>query len=95
MRPLIHKGSSANVNYYGEPGPERHGRIWCEVLCSAFTFGGVDGPTVKPVPDYHFTIYASGVGKVGAFTYSPKRRPRPEKLADRTVTRLVRVEMEA
>lgn len=89
LKPLRHSGSSANLDYYGEPGPKGPGRVWAEVLCSAVDFR-VKPPKVKRVPDYSVRVYVTGRGEVARADYAPKSRPTTNRLPARTVGRIVR-----
>ena len=82
--PLRHTGDSANVAYYAE----ENGPVWAAVLRSASERR--NGKIVAKRPDYHVTVYRAGVGEVARVRYTPKTRPRTERLPERTVTRLVR-----
>lgn len=92
LRPFEHTGDSANIAYYTERGSD--GRSWAEVLRNDLSgSGGV--LTRRRLPVFRVTVWRTGTGPVASFTYAPKTKPAPGPLPGRTVTRLIRAELEA
>ena len=93
MEPLTYSGSSANIAYYGEPGPARKGRIWCDVLRSfplkRAPDGALEHDRSRPIT-FHITVYRERVGEVAKTTVERVRSRAPARLSDRTVTQIVR-----
>lgn len=90
---LTASANSANMHFYGErakPDNEK-GRVWCSVIISTIERDPSDrtGWRIKRIPDYYFTVYRTGEGEIGRFEYTPKTKPNPQALRDRTVTKLV------
>lgn len=87
---LTSTGNSANLYYYVEPGRPR-GHLWAELLRSDDTLTRPGGTARRrPIPTFSLTLIQHGVGELGRTTYTPKTRPQPGRLPDRTVTRLAR-----
>lgn len=83
FRPLAHTGDSANIAWYYTADRQ----IQAEVLRSDRF------PHEQPRPTRFYVTVRDNARtpiEVGRFTYEPKSKPRPGRLPDRTVNRLVR-----
>lgn len=88
METFVHTGDSANISWYAEKS-KRGKYIYVEVLCdSVHRVNEVMMPRLVPV--FYFRISQAGTGRIGEFTYRPRRRPDPIPLTETLVTQLVR-----
>ena len=96
MNPLAHTGDSANISWYAER-PQDSDYVYAEVLRNDVQRGPGRTLIQRPVPEYHIIVKRvtpSGNREVARFTYAPAKKPNPLILGNRTVTRLVRAELE-
>jgi len=83
MKPLTFSGTSQNITYYAEQDGDP-GYIWAEVIRDDYK---------RPVPVFGIRVRRDPNVPVTEFRYEPKTRPSTERLSSRTVTRLVRAEL--
>lgn len=83
MKPLTLSGTSQNITYYTEQdgGP---GHIWAEVIRNDYK---------RAIPVFSIRVRRDPNVRVTEFRYEPKTRPSAERLSPRTVTRLIRAEL--
>lgn len=95
-QPMAHTGDCANVSWYAERHQDDRDYLYAEVLRNDVR-RGPSGLEQRLVPVYYIIVKRvtrSGNREVARFAYKPTRKPNPLVLGNRTVTRLVREEME-
>ena len=96
MNPLAHTGDSANISWYAER-PQDGDYVYAEVLRDDVERDPGRTLIRRPVPEYRIIVKrvtTAGNHEVARFTYKPAKKPNPLILGNRTVTRLVREELE-